>query len=148
MNMQYSRDGLHLTEVFEGCALTPYWDAMGKVWTDGWGNTHGVIPNGPSITVAQAEADLMRNLQSAVNAVNRLVHGPITQGQFDALVDFVFNAGAGNFATSTMLRDLNAGDMAAADAQFARWDMSGGAHIAGLARRRAAEAAEFAGAAT
>jgi lysozyme len=68
---------------------------------------------------------------------------PLTQHQFDALVDFTFNAGGGNFASSTMLRLLNARDYAGADAQFVRWDMAGGAHIAGLAHRRAAEAALF-----
>lgn len=142
MNMQYSLSGLHLTEIGEGCVLKPYPDS-GGVWTDGYGNTHGVIPHGPPITQAKAEADLTANIQTAVNTVNRLVTVHLTQHQFDALVDFVFNAGAGNFVSSTLLRLLNSGDYAGADAQFARWDMAGGAHIAGLAHRRAMEAGEF-----
>ncbi len=141
MDMQYSQSGLHLTESFEGDVLTAYRDS-GGIWTNGYGNTHGVVP-GSTITQAQAEADLRANIQSAVNVVNRLVTVSLTQSQFDALVDFTFNAGAGNFASSTMLRKLNAGDKAGADAEFARWDMCGGAHLAGLARRRAAEADEF-----
>lgn len=141
--MQYSRDGLHLTESFESCALLPYWDKFAKIWSDGWGNTHGVVPNGPAITQEKADADLLANVQRAVAAVNRLVRVPLTQPEFDACVDFTFNAGEGNFANSTLLKDINAGNFIAADREFLRWDMSGGAHIAGLARRRQAEADLF-----
>lgn len=141
MNMQYSRDGLHLTEGFEQCRLVPYLDSAG-ILTNGWGNTHGVIPGVP-ITQAQADADLLENVQNAVNAVNRLVTTPLTQHQFDACVDFVFNAGQGNFASSTLLRDLNDGRYLLAAQEFKRWDMAGGAHLAGLARRRQAEADLF-----
>lgn len=141
--MNYSRDGLHLTKGFEKCFLEPYWDAQGHVWTDGWGNTHGVVPNGPAITQAKADADLVANVQHAVDVVNRLVKVPLTQHQFDAIVDFVFNAGEGNFASSTLLKDLNSGYTALAALEFRRWDMAGGAHLAGLARRRKAETELF-----
>ena len=141
MNMLYSKDGLHLTESFESCRLTAYPDSKG-VPTIGWGHTRWVHL-GDNCTQAQADAWLMEDVQHAVDAVNRLVKVPLTQGQFDACVDFTFNAGEGNFANSTLLRLLNSSDYAGADAEFARWDMSGGAHIAGLARRRAAEAGEF-----
>jgi lysozyme len=43
----------------------------------------------------------------AEQAVQRLVKVPLTQGQFDALVDFCFNLGAGKLATSTLLKELN-----------------------------------------
>lgn len=138
MNMQYSKDGLHLTQGFEKCALLPYWDAQGKVWTNGWGNTHGVVPGQP-ITQFKADADLLVNVQSAVDTVNRLVKVPLTQHQFDALVDFCFNAGNTAFAGSTLLRMLNAGDYDGASKQFARWDVAGGVHLLGLQRRRAGE---------
>ena len=103
MQMTYSLDGLHLTEGFEGCRLDAYQDVAG-VWTNGYGNTHGVVP-GSTITQEQAEADLRANVQNAVNAVNRLVtQETIPQHWFDALVDFTFNAGAtiyGAFLAST-----------------------------------------------
>lgn len=144
MNMQYSKGGQHLTESFESCALAAYADPkLGwAVPTIGWGHTRGV-KRGDTCTQAQADAWLLEDIQNAVAAVNRLVTVPLTQHEFDALVDFTFNAGQGNFASSTMLRKLNAGDKHGAAAEFARWDMSGGAHMAGLARRRAAEAALF-----
>ncbi len=141
MNMQYSSDGLHLTEGFESCRLAAYQDSKG-VWTIGWGHTRGV-KEGDTCTQEQADAWLLEDVQEAVDAVNRFVTAPLTQHQFDALVDFCFNAGQGNFASSTMLRLLNAGDYEAADQQFARWDMCGGVHLYGLARRRAGEAELF-----
>ena len=142
--MQYSQPGLMVTERGEGCVLKPYQD-QGGVWTDGYGNTHGVVPNGPPITPEQAAADLMRNVQSAVNTVNSLVTVPVSQNQFDALVDFTFNVGATAFANSTLLRLLNSGDYGGADAEFAKWDLIRGKKSAGLDNRRAAEAGEFEG---
>lgn len=139
--MQYSGDGLALTEGFEGCKLTAYQDP-GGVWTNGYGNTHGVIP-GSTITQAQAIIDLRANVQNAVNTVNRLVTIKLTQGEFDALVDFVFNAGPGNFAESTLLKLLNAGDYHHAALEFDKWDRCNGKVLAGLLRRRQAEEDEF-----
>ena len=139
--MQYSGQGLALTEQSEGDRLTPYQDGAG-VWTDGYGNTHGVVP-GQSITEAQSVAALQANVQGAVATVNANVHVPLTQGQFDALVDFVYNLGAGNFLTSTLLQKLNAGDYAGAALEFPKWDLVAGAFSQGLETRRLAEQKEF-----
>lgn len=139
--MNYSKQGLDLTEGFEGCSLMPYQDVAG-VWTDGYGNTHNVVP-GQAITQAQAEADLLRNVAEAEAAVNRLVHIAMSQEEFDALVDFTFNLGIGNFASSTLLKKLNARDIQGAIDEFVKWDRAGGVEVAGLLRRRKAEAALF-----
>lgn len=141
--MQYSGAGLALTEGFEGLRLTAYQDSVG-VWTNGYGNTHGVIP-GSTITQEQAIADLRANIQTSVNDVNRLVKVQLTQGEFDALVDFDFNLGRGNLASSTLLTLVNAGQFDAAAKQFDKWDYAGGKVLAGLLRRRRAETAEFTG---
>ena len=138
-NLQYTGQGL--TEQFEGCQLQSYQDTNG-VWTLGYGHTAGVS-QGMSCTQAQAEAWLTGDIQWAVATVQRLVTVPLTQGQFDALVDFVFNVGSGNFAGSTLLKLLNAGDLAGAAGQFARWDIAGGQVSPGLLRRRIAEANRF-----
>lgn len=130
--------GETFTEQWEGYSLTPYQDSKG-VWTDGYGNTHGVVPHGPPITPAKAVADLAANLQAATYAVNHYVAVHLTQDEFNALVDFTFNVGAGNFATSTMLRLVNSGDMAGASHEFEKWDMAGGRVVAGLLRRRIGE---------
>jgi len=138
-NLQYT--GQTLTEQFEGCSLTAYQDS-GGVWTLGYGHTAGVA-QGMTCTQAQAEAWLTQDIQWAVAVVNNLVTVQLTQGEFDALVDFVFNVGSGNFASSTMLRMLDAGNFAGAADQFARWDLAGGQVVAGLLRRRIAEEGEF-----
>lgn len=139
--MQYSLDGQYLTKSFESCRLTAYPDSKG-VPTIGWGHTRGV-KLGDTCTQEQADAWLLDDIQEAVNIVNRLVHVPLTQHQFDALCDFTFNAGSGNFAGSTMLRKLNTGDYVGAASEFQRWDMCGNIHLAGLTRRRAAETLLF-----
>lgn len=141
MNMQYSKDGMALTEGFEECRLTPYRDG-GGVWTDGWGNTHRVVP-GFTITQEKADADLLANVSDAVDAVNDNVTVDLAQHQFDALVDWTFNCGIGAMKSSTLLKKLNAGDYEGANSELARWCKDNGVTVAGLLRRRRAEQALF-----
>ena len=135
--MTYSGAGMALTEQSEGCRLVAYQDQGGR-WTNGYGNTHGVVPGG-TITQEQAVDDLHRNIQTSVNDVNQLVTVQLTQGEFDALVDFDFNIGRGNFASSTMLHLLNLGEFNSAAREFAKWDHCGGVVVAGLLKRRELE---------
>jgi len=139
--MIYSQTGEHLTQQFESCKLVAYLDSKG-VPTIAWGHTAGV-KLGDTCTQAQADAWLMQDIQWAAGIVNRVVTITLTQGEFDALTDFVFNDGSGNFESSTLLRDLNAGNILAAAAQFPLWDHSAGQVVAGLLRRRLAEEQEF-----
>jgi lysozyme len=143
-NLTYSTKGLSLTEQFEGCRLTAYQDQVG-VWTIGYGHTGPDVTAGMTITIDAAQALLAKDVSSAADCVSNLVEVTLTQEEFDALVDFVFNLGAGAFRGSTMLRDLNAGDFTSAAAQFDMWDHAGGAVVAGLLRRRQAEAELFEG---
>jgi peptidoglycan hydrolase-like protein with peptidoglycan-binding domain len=80
-----------------------------------------------------------------VDAVRARVSVPLTQNQFDALVSFTFNVGAGAFGGSTLLKRLNAGDYAGGADEFGKWTKSGGKVFAGLVRRRTEEAALFRG---
>ena len=139
--MTYSQSGLHLTEQFESCRLVAYPDSKG-VPTIGWGHTAGV-QLGDTCTQEQADAWLQRDIGWAVGVVNRAVTVAVTQGEFDAVVDLVFNIGSGNFMNSTMLAKLNAKDYNGAAEEFQRWDKSGGQVVAGLLRRRLAEEQEF-----
>ena len=142
--MNYSKNGLHLTENFEGLRLTAYPDPAthGDPWTIGYGSTKGVH-QGMVITQEQAEQRLMDDVQSACNVVNLKVHTDLTQNEFDALVDFVFNCGAGNFAGSTLLKKINAGDMEGSALEFEKWTHADGKVMAGLIKRRHAEAVLF-----
>lgn len=139
--MNYSKSGLALTESFESCRLTAYQDQVG-VWTIGWGHTFGV-KEGDVCTQAQADIWVLADLAACEDDVNTHVKVPLTQGEFDALVDFAFNLGRGALNNSTLLKDLNAGDYQAAAAEFEKWDHAGGKVVAGLLRRRQAEETEF-----
>lgn len=140
--MQYSSTGLNLTESFEGCRLRAYRDAVG-ILTIGYGHTGPDVYDGQIITQEMAEALLLSDVQIAVACVNRNVKVPVTQNEFDALVDFTFNDGVHNFTSSTLLRDLNAGNYIATASQFSVWVMAGGHRLEGLVRRRQIEESLF-----
>ncbi len=140
--MQYSENGYRLTESFEGCELTAYRDIVG-VLTIGYGHTGANVYPGMVITQQQAQDFLDQDVQSAVGCVNSSVRVPVTQNQFDALVDFVFNLGCGSLNESTLLRELNQGNYAAAANQFPVWVYAGTEVSSDLVRRREAERALF-----
>jgi len=138
----YSDRGLAFTKSFEGLRLEAYQDCAG-IWTIGYGHTGPAVSAGQSISDAEAEKLLGADLADAVACVNHTVQAAISQNQFDAMVDFCFNAGRGNFVRSTLLRKVNTGDLQGAAAQFALWVHAGGEVVSGLLRRRNAEAALF-----
>jgi lysozyme len=137
--MQLSASGLELLKRSEGFRSHTYNDVNGFP-TIGYGHRlldHESFPDG--ISEAQATAMLAADVRSAEQAVARLVKVPLTQGQFDALVDFCFNLGTGRLASSTLLKVLNRGRYADAAEQLLRWDIAGGQENAGLKARREAE---------
>jgi lysozyme len=146
-DFEYSDTGLALTRSFEGLRLEAYRDSAG-IWTIGYGHTGPEVRAGLRISETQAVALLRADLAAAVHCVRCAVRTPLGQHQFDALVDFCFNAGRGNFLSSTLLRCVNRGDLQAAVQQFGLWMHAGGEVIPGLERRRAAEASLFASAPT
>lgn len=129
--------------------LTAYRCPAG-VPTIGWGHTKGV-KLGDTCSVQQADIWLSQDLEDAASHVASLVQVPLTQGQFDALCDFVFNFGATKFAESTLLILLNSGRYDAAADQFKRWvhaTVNGQLVVEpGLVKRRALEQAMFHGSA-
>jgi lysozyme len=137
-------DGLALIKGFEGCELTAYPDpgTGGDPWTIGWGATGPGIREGVTWTQAQADARLEQDLAKyAAEVADAVGDAPTSQQQFDALVSFHYNTGAIRRATLTKLH--KAGDYAGAAKEFARWNRAGGRVLAGLTRRRAAEAALY-----
>lgn len=107
------------------------------------GHTGPDVKRGQTITKEQSQALLEADLARFEGAVNRACGGKVNQNQFDAMVSFAFNVGTSAFATSTLLKKHLAGDYAGAAAQFARWNKAGGKVLAGLTKRRAAEAALY-----
>ena len=144
--LTYSQRGLDLTKRFEaagGPNLTAYWDDKGHCWTIGYGHTGPDVHQGLTWVVDQCNAALVRDVQFAEHCVNTLVTVALSQNQFDALVDFVFNEGCGNFKQSSLLRFLNKGFIAQASAEFPKWHFAGGVDMPGLLVRRLAERTLF-----
>jgi lysozyme len=141
---EYSSTGFALTRSFEGLRLEAYQDSAG-VWTIGYGHTGPEVHPGQRISEVEAEALLRSDLATAVQCARRAVQVDLVQHQFDALVDFCFNVGRGNLLGSSLLRYVNQGAFDIAVVQFGLWVHAGGKVVAGLVRRRAAEAALFSG---
>ena len=140
--MKIGAKGLALIKGYEGFRAQAYLDT-GNVPTIGYGTTKGV-KMGQTITKEQAEAFLVRDVQSAEKSVTQLVKVKLTQDQFDALVSFTYNLGHGNFAGSTLLSLLNQGNYPAVRTQLLRWNRDNGRIVDGLTRRRKAEGDLFA----
>lgn len=98
---------------------------------------------GEVVSAEVCQVLLKEDTRTAEKAVQRLVKVPVTQEQFDSLVSFTFNVGAGNLASSTLLRKLNAGDCWGAAAEFPRWNKARGQVLPGLVKRRADERIAF-----
>ena len=137
-----SQKGIDLIKEFEGLRLKAYRDPVG-VLTIGYGHTGRDVKPGQVISQARAEQLLKGDTGWAQDAVRRSVKVPLSQGQFDALTSFTYNLGAGALASSTLVKKLNARDYAGAQKEFGRWVHAGGEVLAGLVRRRAAEAKMF-----
>lgn len=142
--------GLTLIKKHEGWRAHWYRDPV-NIWTIGWGTTGHVQgvqhPHSPAdpITKEMGEDLLLRALRHAEEAIHDYVTVPLTQGQHDALVSFIYNVGVGAFRRSTLLKHLNAGDPKAAAREFGRWVYAGGEVWDGLVHRRTAERKLFEG---
>lgn len=136
-----------LTREFEGCKLTAYPDpgSGGDPWTIGWGATGSGIRKGVVWTQEQADARHVADLARFADGVNRVIgNAPTSDKQRGAMISLAYNIGLQNFSESTLLRLHKEGDYAGAAKQFARWNKASGNVMAGLTRRRAAEAAVYA----
>ena len=136
--MKTSQKGINLIKQFEGCRLNAYKPvAAEKYYTIGYGHYGPDVTPGMKISQAQADMYLVADLKRFEDAVNALGL-PLNQNQFDALVSFTYNCGAGN------LKKLIAGrtPQQIADTMLA-YNKGSGKVLAGLTRRRQAERALF-----
>jgi len=145
--MKSSINAINLIKDSEKFESHPYLCPAG-IPTIGYGTTiyengtHVKLSDAP-ITKERATDIMFHQLIGYENAVNRYVKVPLNQNQFDALVDFAYNAGVGSFQKSTLLKKLNAGDYSGAAEQFKRWIFADGVPLHGLEIRRAKEKALF-----
>jgi lysozyme len=141
MGNKTSEAGKNLIKEFEGFRATAYICPAGVV-TVGYGTTRikgNAVQLGTTITTDEADVLLEEDLKKFEDAVNQNVRVEITQNQFDALVAFVYNVGAGNFKKSTLLKKINDEDFTVAADEFLKWNKAGGKVLKGLTRRRTAE---------
>lgn len=142
--MKLNKAGADLIKSFEGCKLKAYQCSAMK-WTIGYGNTFyedgkPVLP-GHAITQEKAEQlfELIANEFS--DKVSKLVTSMVTLNQFGALVSFAYNCGVVNLKNSTLLKKVNANpNDLSIRSEFLKWNKANGKVLAGLTRRREAEA--------
>lgn len=135
-------EAITLVKHFEGIRLIRYKDIIGFP-TIGYG--HLCKPNDGLAIISQEQADdlLMQDLLIAASAVKRLTTYPLSNNQFSALIDFVFNLGVGSYQASTLRMVINRGDFDDVPTQLNRWVYGKGMKIPGLVARRKAEASLF-----
>lgn len=133
-----SKTALNLIKHYEGLSLRAYPDpgSGGDPWTIGYGATGAGIKQGVVWTLEQAEARLLADVKRFAAAVASVVGLNTTQNEFDAMVVFAYNVGAGALRSSTLLKLHLKGDKKGAAAQFLRWDKAKGKVMRGLTIRR------------
>lgn len=136
--MKTSQIGINLIKSYESLRLEAYRCPAG-IHTIGYGHTAGVR-RGDVIDQQRADQLLGEDLRKFEAVVNRECPD-VTQNQFDALVSFTFNCGERAFCRSTLLKCIKANPAGAnIRYEFSRWNKAGGTVLAGLIRRRKAEA--------
>lgn len=142
--MTLNKAGKDLIKRFEGVSLDAYRCSANKI-TIGYGNTFyedgSLVQMGDKITKERAESLFELIADSFSSKVNPLITSNVNNNQFDALVSFAYNCGIGNLKSSTLLKkvNLNPNDATIRD-EFMKWNRASGKVLAGLTRRRTAEA--------
>jgi lysozyme len=143
--MKMSQEGINkLLKPFEGCKLVSYRCPAG-IWTIGIGHTSAAgLPDvmaGLKITEDQANSILRADLVKFESYVNTMVKVPLSQNQYDVLVDVAYNIGPAALKNSTLLKRVNAKEFNKVPDELLKWTKGGGKTLPGLVRRRHAEIA-------
>jgi lysozyme len=140
--MKASQKLIDAIKRFESVRLQAYQDSVG-VWTIGYGHTKDV-KKGDRITQYQAEQLLKEDLAQFEAMANK-VRGLNTQGKYDAVVDFLYNCGPGNFNSSTLKKYIECNKATwEIQEQFLRWVYAAKQKLGGLVTRRIWEANRYA----
>jgi len=142
--MEINQSGIDLVKKFEGSRLNAYLDSV-NVPTIGYGATFyengNKVKIGDKISQQRADELLTYHLNLFAKGITPLITSKVNSNQFSALVSFAYNLGVGNLKNSTLLKKVNANpnDTSIRD-EFIKWNRAGGNVLAGLTRRRNAEA--------
>lgn len=156
MQRTVSDNGVNFTAAWEEFKPRPYFatekERAKRLWTWGFGHT-GMRPPNRDITLAEAHTLLRDDLANAVAVVNSYAPDTLTQAQFDAMCDLVFNVGPGaiykvvdkqRVLTGTG-QALKAGDTITLRRKLPQFINQGGVPMLGLRRRAAGRLALFNG---
>ena len=144
---QTNSRGVAIIKFYEG------WPKGGKpyvcparYWTTGYGSLRGlngkrVNKNSPTLTKAQGEELLRRDLAMTEKAVHALVGPRLNPNQFPATVSLVFNIGSGTFKASQIRSRLLREDFEGAADIWWQWRRGGPSKRIppGLVKRRELE---------
>ena len=133
----------------EGVRAKAYLDSVG-ILTIGVGHTSMAGPpkvrRGMILSDHEIDEVLAHDLVRYEDAVERALKGiKLKQYEFDALVSLCFNIGEGNFAKSSVVKLIKAGNKAGAADKFLLWKKAGGRVVLGLVNRRKSERLQFLG---
>lgn len=136
-------EGYHRRLPDGGCAAYPDPATKSDPWTIGYGSTGPDIKPDTRWTHEQALAALRS--ETTQKALGVLKLSPTLAAEPDrriaALTSFAYNCGLGNYRISTLRRRVNQRDWTEAAREIVKWNKAAGRVMAGLTRRRAAEAA-------
>ena len=141
--MKTSSKGIDLIKSFETLRQTAYKAVpTEKYYTIGYGHYGPDVEPDSTVTEKEAEQLMKEDLADVERAVSNATAGwNLNQNQFDALVSFTFNVGIRAFRNSTLLKLIKRTTPEnVIRAEFMKWKYSGGRVLAGLERRRRAEA--------
>ena len=127
----------------EGYSGTAYKDTAG-VATVGFGQADGV-KLGDKTDPVRALKTLENSLDSHAKGMVVCIHVPVSQGEYDAYLDFTYNVGVSAFCHSALNKKLNSGDYDGACKELLKWDKAGGKVLPGLVKRRQEEYAQCLG---
>ena len=123
--------------VHEGYSSKAYQDVAG-VYTVGFGQADGV-KKGDTTDPVRALVKLQNSLDEKAKGMVACIKVPISQGEYDAYLDFTYNVGVSAFCHSTLNRKLNSGDYDGACKELLKWNTAGGKVVQGLVNRRTEE---------
>lgn len=143
-DLKTSEQGLTHVANQEGCRLAAYQCSANR-WTAGLGHTEGITER-QTISLEQAANYFVEDVTKAEQVVTKAITKQANQGEFDMMVSFVFNLGAGNFKRSTLLKKFNAGQNKQACNEYLRWVYVNGkncnlvaSNCGGIVKRRETE---------
>ena len=122
---------------FEGYSATAYPDVIG-VPTICYGETKGVHL-GDKATRAQCDEKLSSRLVEFNEGVSSCINVDLPDSRRVAFVSLAYNIGTAAFCKSTVVRKINAGDVAGSCDAILMWNKAGGSVRNGLTQRRKKE---------